>query len=242
MKAFVLAAGAGTRLAPYTDTVPKCLMPIHDRPLLAIWLKLLARAGVCAVQINTHHLAEAVTSWVRQAGRHTAMGLETTHEPRLLGSAGTLWANRHWVDGEKDFLIIYADNLTDMDLAAMVQFHRNCAGKDTLATIGVIRASEPRACGIVEINPTGQVVSFVEKPREPKSDLAFAGICVADPKIFDRFPPPPAQGPFDLGKHVFPGLVGFLSGYRIPGYLRDIGTLDAYHRALSEWPPNQREP
>lgn len=242
MKAFVMAAGAGTRLLPYTDTVPKCLMPIHGTPLLDIWLQQLARAGVLAVQINTHHLADCVTSWVHKASQRTHMALVTTHEPRLLGSAGTLWANRHWVDGEKDFLIIYADNLTDMDLFPMVKFHRTCKDKGAVATIGLIRASEPKACGIVQVENTGRVISFVEKPREPKSDMAFAGICVASPEIFHRFPSPPAQGPFDLGRHVFPGLAGSMFGYRISGYLRDIGTIDAYHRALSEWPPNQRKP
>jgi mannose-1-phosphate guanylyltransferase len=90
MKAFLLAAGLGTRLRPITDYVPKCMVEIDGQPLLDIWLGALAKAGVQEVLVNTHHLAAQVEAHV--ARRSTPPVVRLSHEPVLLGSAGTLLA------------------------------------------------------------------------------------------------------------------------------------------------------
>ncbi len=79
MKAFLLAAGQGTRLQPYTNTVPKCLIPIHGRPLLEIWIDLLEHHGVTEVLINTHHLATEVEQFV---AHHRKRDQGTADTPR----------------------------------------------------------------------------------------------------------------------------------------------------------------
>src|SRR5689334_17748935 len=109
MKAIILAAGLGTRLRPITATTPKCLAPINGVPLLELWLRECERAGVEAVLVNTHHLAERVQDFV--AARR-GIPITLAHEPTLLGSAGTLAANWDFVDGGESFLVVYADNLT----------------------------------------------------------------------------------------------------------------------------------
>src|SRR6185295_6288407 len=122
MKAFLLAAGLGTRLRPITDSAPKCLLPIGGRPMLDIWLDALAKAGVNEVLVNAHHLAGQVEAHV--AARSGAPAVHVVIEPELLGSAGTLRANRDFLIGEDMFLAINADNLTDFDLSVLIDAHR----------------------------------------------------------------------------------------------------------------------
>jgi mannose-1-phosphate guanylyltransferase len=115
MKAFLLAAGEGTRLRPLTDSIPKCLVPIRQKPLLEIWLQLCARSGIREVLINLHSHADAVRSFV--AGRDFGVQIRLFEEPRLLGSAGTIAANRAWVQPDPYFWVFYADVLTNMNLS-----------------------------------------------------------------------------------------------------------------------------
>ena len=184
MKAFLLAAGAGTRLRPLTDRMPKCLIPIGDKPLLEIWFAQLEKLGVDEARVNTHHLADQVAAYVA-ARPPSALRVSLFHEPELLGSAGTIHANRAWLENEKDFLIVYADNLTNADLSGLVRFHRDRRAEFTLA---LFRTPQPRECGIVVRAADGQVLEFQEKPDWPKSDWANAGIYMAGPTLFDAIP------------------------------------------------------
>ena len=122
VKAFLLAAGIGSRLRPITDTTPKCMLEIDGRPLLDIWLDELDRAGVDEVLVNLHHLPDVVRAHL--AERRGPPAVRLFAEPELLGSAGTLAANRDWVRGEEFFLACNADNLTDFDLRSLVEAHR----------------------------------------------------------------------------------------------------------------------
>lgn len=237
MKAFLLAAGRGTRLRPYTDAHPKCLIPIHGTPLLKIWLDLLAFHGATEVLINTHHHADQVAAFITGQKAGTAMTLHTAYEPHLLGSAGTLWRHREWVADEDDFIIAYADNLTNADLTAMIAAHRAFAATGGQLTMGLIRAPNPRECGIVTMADDRRIIRFTEKPPAPESDLANGGIYVANPQIFDYFPEQivNASQVWDLGHHLLPRLIGKMFGFEISGYLRDIGNPEAYRQALNEW-------
>ena len=227
MKAFLLAAGEGTRLRPLTDTTPKCLVPICGRPLLAYWFDLFRRYGIEEVTINTHHLADQVRAYLRSV---EGVQVSVTYEPELLGSAGTLYANRDFVKGEDAFFILYADNLTNANLNALEAFHRSHSG---IVTMGLFETSVPHQCGIVELDAEGRIVDFVEKPEHPKSNLANAGIFVARPSLFDFLSD---RTPLDLGHDVLPRLIGRMYGVRIREYLLDIGTLENYRRAQEEWP------
>jgi len=228
VKAFLLAAGRGTRLRPLTDDIPKCLVPVKGTPLLAIWLNLFKMHGVTDVLINTHHLAPKVEGFI--ADDTTGLNITVFHERRLLGSAGTVLANREFVAGQRCFIIAYADNLTNVDLGRMVEFH---LGHKGVLTMGLFRTNRPRECGIAELGKDGLIGSFVEKPAEPRSDLANAGIYIASREIFDYIP---RKEPVDFGFDVLPKLVGRMYGYEIKEYLMDIGTLENYARANREWP------
>ena len=238
MKAFLLAAGKGTRLRPYTDTRPKCLIPIHGTPLLKIWIDLLASHGASEVLINTHHHADQVERFIAGCRPHSAMALHTVYEPHLLGSAGTLWHNRGFVEGESDFVIAYADNLTNLDLAKMFDFHRIFRSMGSVLTMGLIRAPDPGQCGIVTLDEDGRIVRFTEKPQAPESDLANGGVYIATERIFEFYRHVHADRGqvLDLGHHLLPLMTGRMYGYRIDDYLIDIGSPRAYRQALDEWP------
>ena len=227
MKAFLLAAGVGSRLRPITDSTPKCMLVIDDRPLLDIWLDALDRVGVDEVLVNLHHLSDVVHHHL--ASRTGPPTVRMFFEPELLGSAGTLVANRQWVDGEEMFLVCYADNLTDFDLRSLVDVHR---GNSSIATLTVFHSERPSAGGVVEMDSSGVVVGFEEKPSRPASDLTNAGIYAFHPCVLEEIDGIP---PNDIGYDLLPRLVGRARALLIEGYFRDVGTIDAYRNAVQEW-------
>ena len=156
--------------------------------------------------------------------------VRTFFEPELLGSAGTLVANREWVDGEEMFLACYADNLTDFDLRSLIDAHRE---HDAIATLTVFHSERPSAGGVVEVDAAGRVIGFVEKPADPVSDLTNAGMYAFHPSVLDEIDGVP---PKDIGFDLLPRLVGRARAVLVEGYFRDIGTADAYRRAREEWP------
>jgi mannose-1-phosphate guanylyltransferase len=227
MKAFLLAAGLGTRLRPITDTTPKCLVDVAGRPMLDIWLDVLAKAGVQEVLVNTHHQASLVAAHV--ADRMTPPVVRLSHEPVLLGSAGTLVANRDFVANDDMFLVVNADNLTDFDLGELIEAHR---ARARIATLGVFRAPRPSECGIVEV-ADDRVVGFVEKPEEPFGNLANAGLYAFHPCVLEEIPEPL---PRDIGFDLLPRLVGRAGVVELGDcYFLDIGTPAALERARDEW-------
>ena len=226
MKAIILAAGLGTRLRPITLTTPKCLVPINGVPLLELWLRQCERAGVDAVLVNTHHLADRVEEFV--AARR-GVPVTLAYEPELLGSAGTLAANWSFVDGDESFLVIYADNLTTFPVADLISFH---ATHDRLASMALFRSPNPSACGVVEMDASGLVTGFEEKPANPRGNLANAGLYVFRHGVCAFLP---AEVPADVGRSLMPALVGQSKGLPIDGYFIDIGTLENYYSAQAEY-------
>ena len=239
MKAILLAAGKGVRLKPYTDTVPKCLMPIHGKTLLEIWIDLFEQYEISDVLVNTHHHASKVERFIKDIRKHRRLRITTFYEQELLGSGGTVFANRDFVADTEDFIIAYADNLTDINLAKIIEFHRFCRSKGGILTIGLFRAPDPTSCGIVILDEQNRAINFIEKPKNPESNLANCGIYISSQEIFNFYPAAMERkinGVLDFGFHVLPELAGKMFGYEIKEYLRDIGTIESYHNALKEWP------
>jgi mannose-1-phosphate guanylyltransferase len=232
MKAFLLAAGHGTRLRPYTNLLPKCLLPIQGVPMLQIWLSLCREHGIAEVLVNTHSHSAAVVEFVRKwrDGVHVTV----IEEPQLFGSAGTLRANRKWVDSDDTFWVFYADVLTNVDLDAMLKFH----SPEFAATLAVYSVPDPSRCGIVCTDQRDVVTEFVEKPVTPKSNKAFAGIMIASPALLDAIPEKPGA---DIAFDVLPSLTGRMRAYQVPEFVLDIGTIENYQEAQREWPALARK-
>jgi mannose-1-phosphate guanylyltransferase len=227
MKAFLLAAGHGTRLRPHTDDTPKCLLPIRGVPMLEIWLALCRRYGISDVLVNTHSHATAVKDFISRW--KNGVRVTVVEEPELYGSAGTLLANRTWVQSEDRFWVFYADVLTNTDLATMAAFHQT----DTAATLGLYSVSDPHRCGIATLDNNGTILNFVEKPSIPSGNLAFAGLMLATPELLDAIPPKRGA---DIAFDVLPRLLGRMRGYHIPEFVLDIGTPENYDLAQKSWP------
>ncbi|MFO7691886.1 MAG: nucleotidyltransferase family protein [Vicinamibacterales bacterium] len=229
MKAFLLAGGRGERLRPLTLTVPKCLVPINGVPLLEIWLDRCRREGIGEVLLNVSHHAGRVREFLNRRAGPPRVELVVEAEPQ--GTAGTVAMNRRFVEGEESFWVIYADNLTDCSLAAMLDAHRR---HDALLTMALFHAPEPTAAGIVDVQPDGRIVSFEEKPARPRSDLASAGIYLARSGLLGELPHAPGRV-VDFGFDVLPRLVGRMYGHVIDGFIADIGSPAALARASAGW-------
>ena len=228
MKAFLLAAGHGTRLRPITDRIPKCLVPVRGMPMLQIWIEICRNVGIHEVMLNLHRHAETVRQWVENNQNGTRVQL--AEEPTLLGSAGTLAANREWVASEDYFWVLYADVLTNARLDRMLKFH---LARRPIATLGLYQVQNPSRCGVVSFDDQMVIREFVEKPARPKSRWAFSGIMIASPELLKMIP---SGYPVDLGFDVLPRLTGQILAYAIPDYVLDIGTLENYEAAQTSWP------
>ncbi|MBL4934679.1 nucleotidyltransferase family protein [Clostridium sp. YIM B02515] len=229
MKAFLLAAGFGTRLKPLTDITPKCLVPIAGQPLLFWWFQLLERHGVTEVLINTHYLFGQVRQYINYYNKKGKLYVHEFYEPVLLGSGGTVAANKSFVSKEESFLICYADNLTDVNIGSMIEFHNS---HDGILTMALFHANNPKQCGIAQVDKNRKIVEFIEKPQNPTSNLANAGIYAARKEIFDFFP---NRKFIDFGNDILPQLAGHMYGWEIQDYLIDIGTLENYEKAKLDW-------
>lgn len=228
MKAFILAAGEGTRLRPITNHIPKCLVPIQGVPMLSIWIRLCLESGIDELLVNVHKHAAAVDQFLLSG--NYGPKIRIVEEPCLLGSAGTLRANREWVAGEELFWIFYADVLNRANLRGMLNLHRE---RQPIATLGVYEVPDPKRCGIVSISHDGVIERFTEKPQNPDGNMAFSGLMIATPRLMDVIPD---KTPADIGFDVLPTLAGQMIAFPIRDYLIDIGTLENYERAQNTWP------
>lgn len=229
VKVLLMAAGLGTRLRPLTDQVPKCLIPVAGKPLLDYWLDRFASAQISDVLINTHHLREAVQSYIERVnGEHREnhfLRVTEAFEPALLGSAGTVHANRAFADDAETILIVYADNFSGIDLGALLAFHDSHLDPITMV---LFRTAVPDRCGIAEVDDSMRIVSFIEKPTAPRSNLANAGIYAVRAAAFREMAD---MNAFDLAFDVLPKFVGRMSGWEWQGYHQDIGTLESLAQA-----------
>lgn len=227
MKAFILAAGNGTRLHPLTARIPKCLVPIRGVPLLKIWLDICGRYGIDEVTVNLHAQAAKVRDYVESCV--TPVRVRLFEEPTLLGSAGTLRSNADWVGPDENFFVFYGDVLTTLDIGRMYRYHHS---KGMPVTIALHHVDNPSQCGIASLNANGIVQAFVEKPAKPSGTMGFCGVMVANAAILQHIP----AGAVDIGYDLLPRLTGSMAGYVAEEYLTDIGTLAAYDAAQLTWP------
>jgi mannose-1-phosphate guanylyltransferase len=196
--------------------------------MLSIWLDLCHRHGIWDVLINAHALGEQVRDYLTV--HSNGVKVSVVDEPMLLGSAGTVLANRDWVAEERCFWILYADVLTNADLGRMMQFH---LGRRCLATLGGYEVPDPERCGIMRVDSEGVIRDFVEKPKKHVGRLAFSGLMIADAALLDQIP---ERRPADMGFDVLPRLAGKMAAWPVSDYLLDIGTLENYELAQKTWP------
>jgi mannose-1-phosphate guanylyltransferase len=210
---------------------PKCLVPIRRRPLLDYWLDLLFGASIERVLVNTHWLADKVEAHI--AGSKWRDRVDLVHERELLGTGGTMLANRHYFAGQP-FLTAHADNLTDFDVERLVAAHRSRPPRCVM-TMLAFRGDDPSSCGIVELDAKGTVIGFHEKVENPPGNLANAAVYVIEPQVIEFIASLGKSG-VDFSTEVIPSFIGRIAAVETPGYHRDIGNLQSLERAEKEFP------
>jgi mannose-1-phosphate guanylyltransferase len=230
MRALLLAAGFGTRLRPLTDQIPKCLVPICGRPLLAYWLDLLLPDKVDRVLINTHYLADAVQKFVAESPWREL--IDIVHEDKLLGTGGTVLRNREFFEN-KAFIVAHADNLTQFDVPAFCDVHgrRPIGVEITMMTFDTDR---PQTCGVVEQDERRVVTAFHEKSLSPPGNRANAAVYIFEPSVID-FLAGMGREVIDLSLEVLPHYLGRIQTFHNADYHRDIGTLESLACAEREF-------
>lgn len=230
MKALLLSAGFGTRLRPLTDSIPKCLVPIHGKPLLGIWFDLLFPGGVEAALVNTHYLPEPVQAFV--AGSPWRDKVTLVNEPELLGTGGTVLANRAFF-GAEAFMVVHADNLTRFDVQAFIDRHaKRPAGAEI--TMMTFETDAPQSCGIVFENDQGLVTEFFEKVDNPPGNRANAAVYIFEPSVVE-FIAALGRPVVDISTEVLPAFMGRICSFHNADYHRDIGTPESLLAAELEF-------
>ena len=231
MRALLLSAGLGNRLRPVTNTIPKCLVPIHGVPLLEIWLSKIFNASISRAVINLHYLPAPVIDFIENSPWRAQLDL--FNEPVLLGTGGTLREARELL-GEGPILVVHADNLSSINLKAFHTAHlgrpKNCA-----MTMALFETDTPQTCGIVDLDRHNRVIAMHEKVENPPGNLANAAIYIMEPEILDQIEAMEGQE-IDISTEVIPTLLGRLYTYYISGYHRDIGSpfsLSQAHQDMS---------
>jgi mannose-1-phosphate guanylyltransferase len=236
MRALLLAAGFGTRLKPLTNYLPKCLIPIHGRPLIDYWLDNLINKGINEILINTHFFAPMVTAYISQSSWSKNVCL--VNEENLLGTGGTVLNNRNFFRDEP-FLVAHADNLTVFDVDEFSSAHAN-RPSGTEMTMMLFKTDDPHSCGVVELDAWGVVQAFYEKVDDPPGNLANAAVYILEPTVLNMMARLGKQQ-IDFSTEVIPELMGKIFTFRNDSYHRDIGTVSSWLEANFDFVPERND-
>ncbi len=228
----ILLGGAGTRLAPLTNSTPKPAVPFLDKPIISYLIGLLKDAGIGRLVLCLGHGSESILGLMEA---NSGFGLEFTPviEESPLGTGGALRAAYSKLAPDEPFIAVNGDLLCNIDISAM-KSRMSALGCD--CAIALKAVDNPSRFGLVKLDEEGRAASFVEKSAEPGEPpyLVNAGMYVLRPELLLRFP---ESEPLSLERDMFPRWIGEgvkIAGYEHNGYWRDIGTLTSYFRAHFE--------
>ncbi|MBD2104202.1 sugar phosphate nucleotidyltransferase [Leptolyngbya sp. FACHB-261] len=231
MQAVIIAGGKGTRLRPLTYGCPKPMLPLLGQPFLVWMVERCRQAGITDILLNVQYQAHQVSDYF---GDGSAYGVRIRYveEAEPLDTAGAMKLAEQYFTGES-LVVFNADILTDLDLNALIQFHKASGAQ---ATLTLSRVEDPTAFGLVELTPENRVLAFREKPTAEEAaalgiDTINAGTYVLEPELFAPY----AVGkPLSFEKTVFPELLtgnGKMMGFVWEGYWMDLGTPAKFYQA-----------
>jgi mannose-1-phosphate guanylyltransferase len=239
VRAVVLVGGEGTRLRPLTLTTPKQMLPLVGVPMIERVLAGLAGHGVDEAVLSLGYLPDAFRSAYPE-GRAAGVRLVYAVEPEPLDTAGAIRFAAAAAGVDATFVVVNGDVLTDLDLSALVDFHRRRGAEGTLALHPV---DDPSAFGVVPTGPDGRVTAFVEKPPagEAPTNLINAGTYVLEPSVLGRIP---AGRRVSVERETFPAMVadGTLFALADDAYWLDTGTPATYLQAVADVVVGRRGP
>ena len=226
MQAMILAGGLSTRLYPLTRNLPKPLVPLLNRPVMAHVIDQLSLHSIRDITVNVHYRADAI---VRYAGDGSRFGvhLQYLHEDVLSGSAGAVKkAAAHF---RETFLVVACDTIVKADLSAALDFHK---ARKADVTIVLAPTSNPGECGVAVTDAHGRIEQFQEKPARgtEKSNWGNTGVYILEPRVLNRIP---GGVDYDFGTQLFPSMAvsrGRIFGVRQDVYWCDLGSPEGYRR------------
>jgi NDP-sugar pyrophosphorylase family protein len=225
MKAVVLAGGKGTRLAPYTQVLPKPLMPIGDMPILEVLIKQMKRHGITDIILTVGHLSHLLESYFQDGSRY-GVNIHYSHEEEPLGTAGPLSI----IQGLEDtFLVTNGDVLTALDLSELIDFHRK---EGACATIAMHEREVKIDLGVIRLNGGLEVEGYIEKPS--MDYRVSMGVYVFETEVLNYIPkaqyldfPDLVHRMLEAGERVM--------GFPFDGYWQDLGRPDDYQQAWEDF-------
>jgi len=220
MKAIVLAGGQGTRLRPYTFTVPKPLLPLGDRPLLDYIIAHLARSQITDIILSLGYQAQLIRAYCGDGSRY-GVRLSYVEESRPLGTAGPLALCRPTLAKDEPCILMNGDIVTRLDFAKLAAFHTKA---NAVLTIGYIRHSYQSPFGVLQLSGD-EVTGIVEKPTtvHPVS----AGIYCLSPAAVALVPADTVMTMPELALRVRAG-GGKVTAYEITEFWRALETRDHF--------------
>lgn len=227
MRAVILAGGLGTRLRPLTDNIPKPIVPFGNRPFAEYQIDILKKAGIEDICFSLGYQSDKIEA-VLGDGQDHGVRLTYVIEPEPLGTAGAFaFANR---GAEGPVFVLNGDILTDVDLTSMMEAHRS---ESAVATLFLKEVEDPTRFGLVDVDGSGRVKGFREKPSPEEAamiphPLISAGIYLLEESVTDLIPP---DVRFMFETDVFPALIGSgatVASFTPSCYWRDIGTIENY--------------
>jgi mannose-1-phosphate guanylyltransferase len=225
IKAVILVGGPGTRLQPLTDSMPKSLVPVLNKPFIEHTFAYLKYYGVEDIILTLSYLPETIMDYFGDGSR-AGVNLSYYIEKEPLGTAGAVKNAEERLDNT--FVVLNGDIFSDINLADVVAYHRM---NSAVTTISLKWVDDPSAFGVVETDDTGRVRRFIEKPPtdEATTNWINAGIYVLEPDVLKYVP---TGTHYMVERGLFPYLVESserVFGYPFKGYWMDTGTLEYYH-------------
>jgi NDP-sugar pyrophosphorylase family protein len=231
MKAVVLAGGKGTRLAPYTNVLPKPLMPIGNMPILEVLLRQMKSAGFDEVILTVGHLAELLEAFFKDGSRF-GIHIKYSIEDNPLGTAGPLALVENLTD---TFLVCNGDILTTLDLRNLVKFHKAQGG---IATIAMHQRQVKVNLGVIQMGDGNEIIGYVEKPS--MDYMVSMGIYMFEPRILKYIEPNHYLDFPDLILRVLAANEK-VHGYPFDGYWQDLGNPEDYQLAQQDFTEMQAQ-
>ncbi len=228
MRAVLMAGGSGTRLRPLTCDLPKPMVPILNRPIAEHIINLLKRHHITEVVATLHYLPDVLRDYFQDGSDFGVQMTYAVEEDQPLGTAGCVKNIAELLD--ETFLVISGDSVTDFDLTAAIEFHKQ---KKSKATLILTRVPNPIEFGVVITDEQDRIRRFLEKPSTSEifSDTVNTGIYILEPEVLEYLP---YNIECDFSKDLFPLLLEKdepMYGYVAGGYWCDVGHLDAYREA-----------
>ncbi|MBE9054117.1 mannose-1-phosphate guanyltransferase [Nostocales cyanobacterium LEGE 11386] len=228
MRAVLMAGGSGTRLRPLTCDLPKPMVPILNRPIAEHIINLLKRHQITEVIATLHYLPDVLRDYFQDGSDFGVQMTYAVEEDQPLGTAGCVKNIAELLD--ETFLVISGDSITDFNLKAAIEFHKQ---KQSKATLVLTRVPNPVEFGVVITDEQGNINRFLEKPSTSEifSDTVNTGIYILEPEVLEYLP---FNTESDFSKDLFPLLLAKgepMYGYIAQGYWCDVGHLDAYREA-----------